>query len=331
MRRLLPLLLAAALTLAGCSLARSDTPEPPGPSASAPEAAFPRTIDVPAGADLPATSLTLESEPHRVVALTYETGELVAALGAMDRLVLVQEALGNPVLSEHAEAMSAVEHHAATEGSVDVEAVIAAQPDLVLLSARRGLEDGVTQALEGAGVPVLVLPNHWADLDDMATNIELVGQALGTEEAAENLTSDLTTGLADESDPNGPRVLVLSNQAGRPFVTAGEAFPLELLRRAGARNAGDSLGLARSGPISAEQVIAADPDAVLLVDMNGSGEQAFTPLLSNPAVANLPAVAEDRVLLLEGRQVQALGFRATIEGRRSIAHWLDGVGKSATD
>ena len=334
MRSRLTALLAAVLVLGACSSSTEEAPEPAqsaAPSAAAsttdtPETAadtdFPRTIEVPAGRDLPATEVTLPAEPARVAALTYETAELVADLGAQERLVMVQEAMANPAISDHAEAMAQIEQHAATEGSIDVEAVIAAQPDLVLLSDRRGLQEGLGQILGEAGIPVLVLPNNWATVADLASNIELVGHALGTDEEAAALSEQIVTGLGEDTDPDGPRVLVLSNQAGQPFVTAGAAFPLELVRLAGGQDASEALGMARTGPISAEQVIAAEPDAILLVDMNGTGEQIFESLLSNAAVAELPAVAQERVLLVEGREVQALGFADTVQARDRIAEWL---------
>src|SRR5690625_3652738 len=315
---------AAALLLAGCSTASSDDAPPETQTTAAEEASFPRTLEIPGGQREPAATVTLEAEPTRVAALTYETGELVASLGATDRLVLVQESLANPVISSHAQEMADVENHAPTEGSVDAEAVIAADPDLVLLSTRRGLEEGVAKVLEGAGIPVLTLPNHWANLDDITSNIAIVGEALGLEDAADDLTTSLTEGLVEEDIPEAdrPKVLALSNQAGQPFVIAEETFPLEVLRLAGAEDAGADLGFERSGPISAEQVIAAEPDAILLVDMNGSGDRIFAPLLENDAVAALPAVSQERVLLMEGRKLQALGFTATIEGREELATWL---------
>lgn len=321
--RLVPLL-AGLLTLAACSAPAAEAPAPDATDATptTEAAAFPRTVEVPAGPELPADEVTLESEPERVAALTYETAALVAELGAADRLVMVPEAASNPVLSNHAQEMADVENHAPSESSIDAEAVIASAPDLVVLNDRHGLEEGVGRVLEGAGIPVLVLPNTWASVEDMTTNVGLVGEALGLDDAASELSAELSSGLAGEPDDAGPRVLVLSNQAGRPFVTAGGAFPLEVLRLAGAQDASESLGMVRTGPISAEQVLAADPDRILLVDMNGSGDAIFRPLLDNPAVAGLPAVAEHEVLLVEGREVQALGLTSTVEGREKIAEWL---------
>lgn len=346
MRHRLPLFLSTvALVLAGCGSADPADPAPsattdPAPSAavgSTPAAtqeateeaeatqeaaAFPRTVSVPAGRELPADEVTLDSEPRRVAALTYEAASAVAGLGAGDRLVLVPEQAANAALSNDPEVMAAVEHHIVSESSIDPEAVIAAAPDLVVLNDRHGLEAGVGTVLEQAGIPVLVLPNTWSSVADMNANIELVGQALGLDAAAEELTAQIDTGLVDESRDDGPRVLVLSNQAGRPFVTAGGAFPLELLRLAGAQDASQDLGMVRSGPITAEQVLAAEPDRILLIDMNGSGDAIFQPLLSNPAVAALPALTEHEPLLLEGRQVQALGLSTTVEGRDRIAEWI---------
>lgn len=300
------LILGLALTIAGCGA----TPEEPAVESE------PQVSEEPASEP---------AQPQRIAALTYETAELVAHLGAIDRLVLVQEALTKPELSSFPEQMAQVPGHALTEGSIDAEQVLAAEPDLVLITPRRGLEEDLSDVLSASGVPVLILPNQWATTEDVIANIELVGEAIGTPEEAQQLIEELSSGLQEHSSASAedaPGVLMLSNQAGQPFVIAGSAFPLEILRLAGGQDVGEELGFVRSGPISAEEVIATQPDAIVLVDMNGSGRAVFDPLLTNEAVAELPAIANDRVLLVEGRLVQALGFTAAIEGRELIEQWL---------
>src|SRR5699024_9767351 len=130
---------ATALLLVGCSVTSGDE-EVNESTSSAEESSYPRTIEVPAEGDQDPVDVTLDSEPERVAALTYETGELVASLGESDRLVAAQESLTNPAISSHAEEFEDVEHHIPTEGNIDAEAVMATNPDLVLLSTRRGLE-----------------------------------------------------------------------------------------------------------------------------------------------------------------------------------------------
>lgn len=332
MRSSIAIVFAAALALTGCAAQTAeqdlDTPDNREEPASSDEQEssqqeFPRTIEIPGGEGVEPQTVTLEQAPERVAALTYETGELVAQLGEVDRLVLVQESLTKDILSSFPQEMGEVEFHAPTEGSIDAEAVIAADPDLVLLTARRGLEEDLGQVVQEAGIPLIVLPNQWSTVEETTENIQILAQALGVDQAGEELVEELEDGLSPrEVEGDAPRVLVLSNQAGQPFVTAGRAFPLEMVRLAGGEDAGEELDLVRTGPITAEQVVAIDPDGIVLLDMNGSGEAVFEELLTNDAVGELEAVKQDRIVLMEGRDMQALGFRATIDGLEQLHTWL---------
>lgn len=320
----------AAVLLATACGATSTAAEPAGSasvsaSATAEAAAFPRTVDVPAGRDIEATTVTVEAEPMRIAALSYEAAEVVASLGLADRLVTVPEAVTNPVLTNHLDEMLEVEHTSATESTTDPEQILALEPDLVILSARHGLEEGAGEVLAEAGVPVLVYPNSWHTVDAMVTDIELTGAVTGADAEAADLAATIAAGLTEVADPeaeDAPRVLILSNQAGIPFVTAGAAFPLELVALAGGNDVSDEAGAAYTGPITAEQVVAAAPDAILLIDMNGSGEASFAPIMANEAVGTTAAVQDGQVLLLNANETQALGLAGTIDGLAQIAAWL---------
>jgi len=317
-------LAALALALAGCSAAA----EPAADEPSGQGASWPRTIEIPAGARTPASTLTIEAQPQRIAALDYESAEVLAELGFADRLVLIPEAVLNPVLGGHAEELSDVEASFPVAMDVDAETVIDLAPDLAVMSPRHGNEEPIATVLQDAGIAALQLPDSWVSSDSLSTNIGLIGQATGGEEQAEKLIGEIEEGLADaaastsgEAD-DAPRVLMLTNQAGRPFVTAGGAYPIELLGLAGARNAADDLGIDRTGPISAEQIVRADPDGIVLIDMNGTGDRMFAELLANPAVAATPAIAQDHVLRVQGRQVQALGLTDTVEGLAGLTEWV---------
>lgn len=317
---------AVALVVAlGACAGAATVPADPEQQPAATDGAFPRTVEVPAGPAGEAWQLVVPSEPRRIAALSYETAELVAALGLADRLVAVPQAVQNPALTNHPEHMSEVTYTVPTESETDPEAIIAQRPDLVLLSPRHGLETGAGAALEAAGIPVLILPNTWSDAEDMVTNILLVGEATGTDAIADALATAIAAGLTATTVERAPRVLVLSNQAGRAFVTAGTAFPLELLRLSGAVDVSAELGVERTGPITAEQVVQADPDGILLIDMNGSEERLFAELLNNPAVAGVRAVSAERMLLVAGREVQALGLGATVDGLERLREWVAGL------
>ena len=297
---------AVALALAACSGA-------PGSSSPGNEADSSEPVEA--------------ADPQSIAALDYESAEVVASLGLADRLVLVPEAVLNPALGGHIDEMREVPHTIPVAMELDAETVIDLEPELVIMSPRHGADEKIGAVLEGAGVSTLALPTSWSSVDSMTENIEIIGEAVGEAEAAQVLAEEIESGLESAAEPNdeAPRVLILTNQAGRPFVTAGEAMPLEILERAGAQSVSDELGIETTGPMSAEQVLEADPDGILLIDMNGSGEGIFRELLSNDAVASSQAVAHDRVMLVEGREVQALGLQATVDGLEKVTEWVDEI------
>ncbi|KIP51708.1 ABC transporter substrate-binding protein [Leucobacter komagatae] len=319
------------IALAGCSPA-ADTPEPQAP-APATAAEFPRTIEIPAGGGGQAHNLTIDAAPQAIAALDYESAEVLAELGLADRLVLIPEAVLNPTLGGHVESLSGVATTFPVAMNLDTETVIATAPDLVVMSPRHGAEDSIGAVLEQAGLATLQLPDSWTTPEMLAQNVALIGETTGTEDAAGDLIEEMeagyaagaaTTAGADNAD--APRVLVLTNQAGRPFATAGHAFPLHLLNLAGAVSVSDELGMRATGPISAEQIVQANPDGIVLVDMNGSGDTMYAELLENPAVATVPAASDDRLMRVTGRDVQALGLGATVSGLASLTEWVSELG-----
>lgn len=271
---------------------------------------------------------TEPSAPQRIAAISPDVAETVAALGAGDRLVLVPDTQTNPALTNHLPVMQAVGATLAAHGTADPEQILATDPDLAIITPRHEGESDTAALLEASSVEVLTLPNSWQTVDEMLADIDTIGDAIGASEAADELTASISTELAgiDPVAGDAPSVLVLSNQAGRPMVNAGRGFTLDLLARAGGRNAADEVGLTRTGFADPEQIVRAQPQAILLVDILGAGRESFASILANPAVADLEAVREDRILLLDGKHTQALGLGTTVEGVRQIRDWLAGLG-----
>lgn len=314
-------LTALSLTLTACAGAN----EEPAATEHTQELGWPRTIEIPAGATGAASSITIAAEPTRIAALDYESAEVIAELGLADHLVMIPEAVLNPALGGHVTELEKVESTFPVAMEIQAENVIALNPDLVVMSPRHGNEAPIADVLAQAGITALQLPDSWSNSKALLTNIDLIGQATGGDEQAATLHSTIEDGLKKEATAergDGPRVLVLTNQAGRPFITAGSAYPIELLGLSGAQNVAAELGIDRTGPISAEQIVQANPDGIVLIDMNGTGDRMFNELLANPAVASLSALTNDRVLRVEGRQVQALGLAATVDGLSQLTDWV---------
>ena len=230
-----PRVLAAALTalasfafLTGCQ-GTAETKEAEKPAAEEQVVAeFPRTVKVPAGADTEAYELEIAEQPKRIVALDHESGAVIAALGYAGNLVMASQALQNPALSATPDVFTKVETSFPSSTELNAEQVLAATPDLVVLSSRHGIADRIKPVLEGAGIKTLLLPSAWTSIDSLKTNIGVIAEAIGADEEVGDLEKELSDGLAKKDkkaadSADAKRILVLNNQAGRAFITAGAA------------------------------------------------------------------------------------------------------------
>ena len=142
MKRLLSFLLAAAVALSAvaCAPAPSDTiTATPAPATSeaaettaapeeTPAAAFPVTVTDQAG-----RSVTIESEPQRIVSGYYISTSLLIALGKTDKLVGIEaKADTRPIYSLSAPQLLELPNVGSAK-EFDLEGCAALEPDLVIL------------------------------------------------------------------------------------------------------------------------------------------------------------------------------------------------------
>jgi iron complex transport system substrate-binding protein len=277
-RRLAPSILALGLVVAACGASTSgaDTPlasatERPSSSPTTPSA-YPLTLTDDAGREL-----TLEAAPERIVSLAPSNTEIICALDACDRLVGVTD------FDDHPPEVADVDK-VVVSAVVDVERVVAADPDLVVAAGNEITPSDVIGQLEGLGVPVLTL--YPETLDEVYADIELVGRALDRTDRADALVADMRTGVdavtAAVEGAEAPRVLYEVFHAEGTTYTAGDgSFLASLIELAGGEPVtGDAQGL-----LTPEALVTADPELILL------GTASYDATLAEPATA-LEAVAE---------------------------------------
>ena len=251
--------------------------------------------------------------PRRIVSLIPATTELVFALGAGDRLVgrtswcdFPAEALAVPDLGNGI--------------GPNIEAVVAARPDLVLLY-KSGSNRSAAEQLRSFGIPTLELATD--RMEDFDRITRLLGSALGMREAAESLVVKTTRDLefATVQPSSRPAVLptVFILAWDRPPMTLGRgSFLSEILERAGARNLFDDLATS-SAPISIEAVASRNPDFVLV---SGRGEPAIAGRVEWQVV---PAVRKRRFLRIDGSEFNRPSPRIGAAVRRLAAELRDAM------
>ena len=244
-------------------------------------------------------AIHLASPPQRIVSLIPATTELVFALGAGDRLV------GRTSWCDFPAEAKTVPDLGNGIGP-NIEAVVAARPDLVLLY-KSGSNRAAADQLRSLGIATLELATD--RMEDFDRITRLLGAALGKSAEAESLVirtaRDLESATVPSSRPpdrSPPPVLPSSRPTvfilawDRPPMTLGRgSFLSEILERAGARNLFDDLATS-SAPISIEAVASRDPDFVLVT---GTGEP---PIAGRVEWQVVKAVRERRFLRIDGSE-----------------------------
>lgn len=238
----------------------------------------------------------------RVVTVGGAVTEIAFALGRGDRVVAVDT---SSVFPPEVARLPQVGY----QRTLSAESVLAHAPDLVIASAEAGPPAALDQ-LRTAGVRVALVPTA-STIEDAAHRIEIVGDALGEQRAALELANQLRTDAGRarahccSAPGRAPRaVTVYARGAGTVMLAGAGTTAAAMLELAGARNA--VTGASGFKPISAEALVEAAPE-VIVVPARGLASLGGEPgLLAIPGVADTPAGRARRIVAMD--DLLLLGF-----------------------
>jgi iron complex transport system substrate-binding protein len=243
----------------------------------------------------------------RIVSLTPATTEILFALGAGSRVV------GRDMYSHWPDAALRV----ADLGPglrPNVEAVLAARPDLVLLYASED-NRAAAQRLRQAGITTAAFKVDRIEQFDALTR--LLGTLVG-DSARGALVADTVRRTMDSVRAltrSLRRVTVVMPTWDRPLIViGGGSFMNQLVDIAGGRNVYDSISTP-SPTVTFEDVLRRNPDAVLV------GPERAAIVRTSAHWRALPAVRRGQVLVLDTALVLRPAVRLG-EGALSLAHLL---------
>jgi len=199
--------------------------------------------------------VTLKAPAQRIVSLAPHVTEQLFAAGAGDRIVGASEYSDYP---EEAKKLPRV----ASSGTVNLEAVIALKPDLVVAWKLEATAPALTR-LESLGIPVFYSePRRLAQIPGM---IEALGELAGTDATARPLARSLRAEILRLEAEYGPRrtVTIFYQISEKPLMTVGGGqFVSDAIDLCGGRNifAGSTV---MAPVVNLESVVAADPMAII--------------------------------------------------------------------
>lgn len=280
---------ATVVVLAASACEPRDAPRTRGESA---HAAIPAATAV---TDDFGDTLMIGAPPRRIVSLNPATTELFFALGAGARLIgrtrydlYPAAALQVPELGDGMRP--------------NVEVVLGARPDLVVLYASNENRDAVTR-FRAAGIQTLSL--RIDSIAEFRRAVMTIGRVIGDTVTART--------VVDSVDRTLERVRAATNDAPRPatfwkawdspvIAIGGGSFLTELVTIAGGRNIyGDDPR--PSLDVTIEDVVRRDPDVVL------AGPESARRMRAAAAWRALRAVRENRVLIVDTMLVGRPGVR----------------------
>ncbi|WP_063760678.1 ABC transporter substrate-binding protein [Streptomyces sp. NRRL F-5650] len=261
---------------------------------------------------------TYDKPPSRVVTIHQHPAELMLALGLKDRMVgtAFPDSAVLPELEKDYESIPEL-----AEREPSFEKILDAGPDLVYGgygSAFAENEGRSRQAFAGAGIDTHLNREYCGrkrvTMKDTYDEIRTVGKIFGVPDRADALVAGLKArvGEATTAVRGEPRVPVFVYDSGdkSAFTAGGKGLGTELIRLAGGENVFADLDDV-FGDVSWEQVVERKPEVVAIYDYAGAGsvEEKKKFLLSQPALADVPAIRNKRFVVLP--------LTATLVGIRS--------------
>lgn len=271
---------AAFISLSACGGTEADEPE----TQVTTREEFPVTVEAANG------QVTVEHEPERIVSLSPTATETLFAIGAGDQVVAVDDRSDYPADAPRT-SLSGFEPN--------VEAILDYRPDLVIISDESPSD--LTQALDQLDVPVLAQPAA-VDFNDAYEQFEELGAATGNAEEADELVADIRDRIDQlvEELPDGPEMTVFHELGPDLFTASSNTFIGQVYEHLGLANVADEAATQAGTDypqVSAEYLLAADPDLVILADGECCGvtpEQAS----ARPGWNALSAVRNDAVIVV---------------------------------
>jgi iron complex transport system substrate-binding protein len=244
----------------------------------------------------------------RVVSLGGSVTEILYALGLEDHVVAI-------------DTTSLYPHRALAEKpnvgylrTLSAEGVLSVGPSLILAEEEAGPQPAIA-LLEKASVPFVRVPSEQTP-EGVVAKVRFIGDIMDVAEdgnaLADALAADFATLDAELAGIEKPMraLFVLSLAEGR-IMAAGEGTGADaILRLAGAENA--LSGFTRYKAVNAEAVLAAAPDAIVVMarvgDAPGPGI-AIADVLANPTLSETPAGKAGRVIAMNGLYLLGFGPR----------------------
>lgn len=321
---------AATAAPASASPAPASASPAPAETAQAAKTVYPLTIENYAnngeGTEWKAKAQTFDKAPEKVVANTQGAAELLIKLGLADKMVGVAALYGSgdPAVQEEFKKIPVLSKEYASK-----ELVVGAGPDLVLgrgdLFADADWGSGTVGGLNELGIKTFVQSTslQGATLDSLYKDIEQLGQIFDVQDRAAAYIAELkerAAKLKEGAAAAGAKTFAYVSDGGNGAIAVYsgniDTFAGDVLGLVGLTNSYADV----TGEISKEQLIATNPD-VLLISVYTGGvdpDQTLKAFYADPSLQSLKAIQNKAIYKIDFNQFWGYSY-SIFDGAEKLA------------
>jgi iron complex transport system substrate-binding protein len=256
--------------------------------------------------DKDGTAVTI-TDISRIVVLNGDLAEVVYALGLGEQVVAVDTSATYP---PEAKAKQTIGYQRA----LNAEGILSLRPSLVLGNETAG-PPTVIQQIRGAGVTTVIIKDI-TRLEDVELKISSVAAALGVPNRGKLLWRATQADIQEAQSlvskaKSRPRVAFLYLRGTQTQQLGGQGSRGDvLIRAAGGIDAGTDAAVKGFAPITAEALVTAAPDVILVLTAGLQSVGGKEGVLKIPGVAQTPAGQASRIVDMDDQYLLGLGPRA---------------------
>lgn len=246
------------------------------------------------------TSSSLVQGESRIVSLNGTLTEMLCAFGFENNIVGTDVTSTYPPAMQH---LPKVGHNR----NISSEGIISLQPHLVM-----GIEDDVDpevrEQIKTAGIQSLWLSQEYS-VEDTESLIRALADTLGIPEKTEAMIQQIREPLTQLATfEEAPKVLFIYARGAGTLLAAGQKTSVDqMIQLAGGVNAVQ--GFDDYKPLTAEALVAANPDAILLFSSGLQSLEGPQGLLDIPGIAQTNAGKNKAFISMDGQYLAGFGPR----------------------
>lgn len=334
MKKLVYLLLLLAMVMSMVACSSSSTETSASPSGSPSESATPEVSDDTSEDEsvFPFTLVTKDDAevtfthvPETILSCNANAGDQLMALGLGDKIIgtAYNNSLINPEFREEYEAIPVV-----GDTCLSIETVLDLEPEFVYgrSSAFNDNYNTTHDNMTMNGIMSLSSIEGYkvgADVEDVYQDFYNLGRIFQIEDKAEEVVngikSQVSTVEEAVADLDIVKVFVYDVAREEGAYTCGNNFTSQLISHAGGENIFSDLDTTWA-TVSWEEIIDRAPEVIIINDYGSTSlEDKYAELLENPALAEIPAIANNRIISVTLCEVFASSMTGTTIEKIALA------------